>query len=563
MKNDKQTTGSLTKVSKLIAVLQKCNGKGIVGSDEAPISPKAAKILVCVLVLLLLCGGAFGMYMLQPLLSRFLPVETLTEITMLALLLISFMLAIKDVVTVLYAADDLEALLPMPFSATQIVLAKIAVVSVFPIGVSIVVMNAVCLGYGIHAGAGVSYCIGVVLSSVLIPVTGISSAALLVVIIFRIFGVLRNRNLIVALGGIFSIGLSFAYVFITNLLQRDGVTDAAAALGTIGSVSKVLPGIAFMLKFMMEGSIAGLLICLSITAALILLTVLAVKAFYLSTALAMQNTSAGKQRMSGELLRGGKKRSELKCLTDYESKNTRRNPAYLIYGIVMSLAWPALFAIPLFLGNQLTDVTVPLGGVSTVLTVLTFSAVASCFSCGFNILANTAFSREGSGFTVIRSLPISLREYYKSKRNFALLICSLGSVLYVLVFGIICLIAGVIPIQNSWTIPAGAAFCLFLNLIWINLMLVRNSKYPSLSWESETEISRKLGLVNVIALIVGVVVYIGFIFFVQLSLEAQTEARMKIAVTVFLAALLVVFVLAFVINHLSVKAGARNLQQVE
>ena len=154
MKNDKQTTGSLTKVSKLIAVLQKCNGKGIVGSDEAPISPKAAKILVCVLVLLLLCGGAFGMYMLQPLLSRFLPVETLTEITMLALLLISFMLAIKDVVTVLYAADDLEALLPMPFSATQIVLAKIAVVSVFPIGVSIVVMNAVCLGYGIHAGAG-------------------------------------------------------------------------------------------------------------------------------------------------------------------------------------------------------------------------------------------------------------------------------------------------------------------------------------------------------------------------------------------------------------------------
>ncbi len=563
MKNEKQTTGSLFKVTKLIAVLQKCNGKGIVGSEDAPISPKAAKVLLCILLLLLLCGGAFGMYMLQPLLSPFLPVETLTEIIMLILLLVSFMLAIKDVVTVLYAADDLEALLPMPFSATQIVLAKIAVVSVFPIGLSLVVMNAVCLGFGIHAGAGIPYCIGVVLSSILVPVTGIASATLLVVIIFRIFGVLRNRNLIVALGGIFSLGLSFAYIFLTNILQRDGVTDAAAALGTIGSVSKVLPGIAFMLKFMMEGSILGLLLCLAITIALLLLTVLAVRAFYLSTALAMQNTATGKQRMSKELLRSGKKRSELKCLTAYESKNTLKNPAYLIYGIVMSLAWPALFAIPLLMGNQLSDVTVPLGNLSAVMTVMTFSLTASCFSCGFNILGNTAFSREGSGFAVIRSMPVALTEYYKSKRNFALFICSLGSVLYVLVLGVICLITGVISVGNSWTIPAGAVLCLFLNLIWINLMLVRNSRRPSLNWESETEISRKLGLVNVIALILGIVVYIGFIFFVNMSLEAQTDARTKTATMIFVVTLVVVLALAFAINHLTVKAGARNLEQVE
>lgn len=563
MKNEKQTMGSLAKVGKLIAVLQKCNGKGIVGSEDAPISPQAAKIVVRILLLLLTCGGAVGMYLLQPLLAPFISVEVLTELIMLILLLVSFMLAIKDVVTVLYAADDLEVLLPMPFSATQIVLAKIAVVSVFPIGVSLVVMNAVCLGFGIHAGAGITYCIGVVLSSLLIPVTGIASATLLVVIIFRIFGVLRNRNLIVALGGIFSLGLSFAYIFITNILQRDGVSNAVAALGIIGSVSKVLPGIAFMLKFMVEGSIVGLLLCFAITAALLFLTVLAVRAFYLSTALAMQNTAAVKQRMSKDLLLGGKKRGELKCLSAYESRNTRRNPAYLIYGIVMSLAWPALFAIPLLMGNQFKDVTIPLGNLSTVMTVLTFSVTASCFSCGFNILANTAFSREGSGFAVIRTLPISLKAYYKSKRNFALFICSLGSVLYVLVLGVICLMAGVISVANSWTIPAGAALSFFLNLIWINLMLVRNSRYPSLNWESETEISRKLGLVNVIALILGIVVYVGFIVFAGLSPEIQTDARMKIGVVVFVASLLAVFGLSVVINHLTVKAGAWNLEQVE
>ena len=160
-------------------------------------------------------------------------------------------------------------------------------------------------------------------------------------------------------------------------------------------------------------------------------------------------------------------------------------------------------------------------------------------------------------------MPVALTEYYKSKRNFALFICSLGSVLYVLVLGVICLITGVISVGNSWTIPAGAVLCLFLNLIWINLMLVRNSRRPSLNWESETEISRKLGLVNVIALILGIVVYIGFIFFVNMSLEAQTDARTKTATVIFVVTLVVVLALAFAINHLTVKAGARNLEQVE
>ena len=57
-----------------------------------------------------------------------------------------------------------------------------------------------------------------------------------------------------------------------------------------------------------------------------------------------------------------------------------------------------------------------------MLTVLTFTVTASCYACGFNILANTAFSREGSGFAVIRSLPVPLTDYYKSKRNFAMMI---------------------------------------------------------------------------------------------------------------------------------------------
>ena len=143
-------------------------------------------------------------------------------------------------------SDDLEPLLPLPFSASQIVTAKLVIVSSSPVLIGIGILNSVCLGYGIREGAGITFVIGTLLSSILIPVTGIS-------------------------------------------------------------------------------------------AAVILLAVLAVRAFYLDTALSMQNTSTKSKPVSDELIRSNEKNSVLKALTLYEAKSSRRNPAYMIYGFVLTL----------------------------------------------------------------------------------------------------------------------------------------------------------------------------------------------------------------------------------
>ena len=563
---NKKSTRSFSKVGMLIAVLKKCNGKAVVGDGNALIPPKAARVLVCCCLFLLTGALFFGAYYIQPFVASFIRIDSLAQALMLILLIMSFVLSIKDIVTVRYTADDLEALLPMPFSARQIVMAKIIVASSFPMILSLILLNSICLGYGIRGGAGVPYIIGTVLSSILIPVTGILAAALLVVIVFRVFGFIRNRDITVALGGIFTFGLSVAYIYINSSISgEDSGKEAAAAFHMLSSVSGAFPNIFFMNRFMFEGSVFGLLISLAVTAVLAVLAGIAVKTFYFDTALSMQNTAGGKKAVSKTMLRRGKKNSVRKALTVYEAKTSRRTPAYMIYGFAMTFFWPVLFALPFLLGNHsfLNGAVFPLDSTSALLVFISFAITASCFSCGFNILPGTAFSREGSCFSAIRALPVDLRDYYRSKRNFSLFICSLGSVLYVLLLGIVCTAAGVISAGSFWMVLAGACVSFLLNLVFINLMLLKNARKPQLVWDSETEFSRKLGGINMIIIVIGVLMMVVCLVSVALGPILSFPEAARIVRIICAAVSLAILVLAPAVNRFSVEKGAANLMKLE
>ena len=552
------------KIRKLITVLKKCNGKAVVGSSEALISPKAAKILIACCLALLVVALSAGMYFIEPALGRFIDAENLSKALMLALFIMSFILAVKDDVSVLYMADDLELLLPMPFSITQIVISKLVVASSLPVIISVIGLNSVCLGFGIREGAGVLYVIGILLSSVLIPVTGIALATFLVVLFFRIFGFIRNRDLTVALGGIFTFGVTIAYIIVSNSFGQKSSAEVAAYLKFISSVASVFPNISFMTRFMFDGFVAGIFISPAVSAAVILLAVFAVKFFYLSTALSMQNTASNKKAVTTGLLQAVRKNSAVKALTLFEAKSTKRNPAYLIYGFVMSFVWPVVFALPFFLGNNsLSKVKFPIGSASATLAVIFFALTASCFSSGFNILSGTAFSREGSTFAAIRALPVDAKDYYKSKRNFSLFICSLGSALYVALVGIVFIITKIIPSNCIWTIPAGAVCAVMLNLFIVNLLLLKNSKNPRLNWDSETEFSRKLGVLNVVVIVAGVIALVICLGVVVFSPEIEESDITVAARIVFAVIFLVVSGASLLFNSYAVKTGAKNLMNVE
>ena len=561
---NKKPKEGFRKVRKLITILRKCNGKAVVG-EGALISPAAAKVLLyCALVIL--AGALFaGAYFVQPYISGLIPAGSLARSLMLLLLILSFVLSIKDIVTVLYTADDIEILLPMPFSAAQIVTAKLIIVASFPVAVSLIVLNSVCLGYGIRAGVNAPFIIGIILSSILIPFTGVFTGALLVVIIFRVFGFIRNRDITVALGGIFTFGLSVAYIYFSNRFSGGNAAQTTAVFNAFSSVSAAFPNIFFMSRFMDAGSIPGLLISIGITVLVIVLALLAVRAFYFKTALSMQITGGGKKSVSKDALRSIRKNSVLRSLTAYEAKSARRNPAFMIYGFAISFLWPVLFALSLFLRNDslIGGISVPLDTVSALLASVSFAIMASCFACGFNVLPGTAFSREGSTFEAIRALPVDLKDYCRSKRNYPLILCSLGSVLYVIILGIVCVAAGFIPVRSSWVIPLGACVSFLLNVAFIDLMILRDSRKPRLHWESETEFSRKLVLVNIILIVIGTVMLMIFALALTVLPTLGSPQVTRIIVIVCAAVPASILVLALLVNRFSLTAAAGNLKKFE
>ena len=553
-------TGDLSKTKKLIAILKKCNGKATVGNSEALISPKAAKILFYCGLVILAIGIFIGSYIVQPYISHFFGIEKIAQVLMMGILILSFILSVKDIITVLYTTDDLELLLPMPFSATQVVMAKLAVASAFPVTLSVITLNSICIGLGLHVGVGISYIIGILISSVLIPITGITIATLLIVVVFRIFGVMRNRDVTVALGGIFTFIILIGYIVITNIYKG----DAFETFNMISYISEALPNISFMNKFLLEGNIVGLIISLAITITLMLLAALAVKAFYFKTALSMQNTSNKNSDVSKALSQNEKKKNAKKSLTVYEAKSAKRNPAYLIYGFVMSFAWPVIFLLPVLLGNNIiNDVKLPFNNVEALIAFMLFALAASCFSCGYNVLPGTAFSREGNNFSIIRTLPVDYTDYYKSKRNFSLLICSLGSVLYVIVLGIVSIALGAISIENSWIILASACFSFLINLICISCLLLKNSKRPHFDWDSETEISRKLGVINIIFIIVGLISLMFLVANIAIASNMDISYLMLQASIICFVVILITLILAIAINNFAMKKTIKNLMTIE
>ena len=560
--SDQKVTGGFSKVRKLISVLEKCNGNSKIGGSEALISPRAAKILAAVGLVFLTATLAAAAFFAEPFISPYISLSDFTKFLMLILLLFSLVLSVKNIVTVLYTADDLHVLLPMPFSASQIVVAKLTVTLKFPVVLSLILINSSFFGFGLRAGMGAAFYIGTVLSSFLIPVTGLAVAALITVVIFKCCGFIRNRDIMVAIGGILTIVLTVGYLIVNSILSSNDSPDAAlGALSTVAGLS----------DFMFDGSIMGLLISLGITAAVIALALLAIKLFYLSTALSMQNTGTAKKPVENSMLSARNKRGTLKALTSYEAKNARRNPSYMIYGFAMTFIWPLFLVLPFAFGKNaiFNSVNGSFATSAALICALLLGVVASCFACGLNNLAGTAFSREGESFYILRAMPLDFKDYYKSKLRFSMLICSLGSVSYILILGIVCMVTGIVPITGSWVFLYSAFVCVLCNLIFVNRMLVSNAKSPVFSRDSETEISRKLGGINAVALIVGFVMYIALFVFIIIAMTPELSVILLSSTTVTVAAVtaavfaLLIFVIAVAVNKTSVKKAEKSLMIIE
>ena len=165
--------------------------------------------------------------------------------------------------------------------------------------------------------------------------------------------------------------------------------------------------------------------------------------------------------------------------------------------------------------------------------------------------------------------PEDFKDYYKSKLRFSMLICSLGSVPYILILGIVCIATGIVTFTGSWVFLYSAFVCVLCNLIFVNCMLVSNAKSPVFNQDSETELSRKLGGINAVALVIGFVMYIALFVFIIIAMIPELSAIFLNSTTVTIALVsaavfaLTILAVAVAVNITSVKKAEKSLMIIE
>lgn len=418
--------------------------------------------------------------------------------------LISIFYVFPAVINQLYMSSDLPMLLTMPYKPSEIVLARLINLIKLPAVVCITLSLPAAIGY-VTCVFSPTVLFGAILSAVFTPCIVLSFAGIITVIIMTCVHGIRNKDFLRTVGII----LLFAAIVLINVLVRgDNITanSMSKIVAGLGSFANILP-INFALGSLMNGfSLVAILEIIGITAAFMLAFWLLVSKFYLAGALAMQDTAAGAAHIGQAALKKRTRGSSvLKALTIKDFKMVAREPAYLMNGFLYTLFFPILIVFTTsFAGKGLGASLSSISSVGAVVAFVFQNSVVITFSATLaNSIASSPISREGKSFGVLRALPVDYKTIIRSKRNVSLLVCGLGSTLYVTVGGLVLVFMGYLPI---WSVLYGLLLNIPLLFYNVDSSMLHDMKKPNMNWESEAEMLKdRNGLESIIIFVIGLV----------------------------------------------------------
>ena len=490
----------MNKALALARVLKKCGNESTEEKNSGHVESLAFLCLgVIAAVLLFFLGRTFGRFAI-------ILGDPMTFIQLLFMIgaLISLFFVFPSVINQLYMSNDLSVLLTLPYSSSQIVMARLINLIRLPVAICLVTTLPVVIGYA-SRDFSFSLILAGLLAAICEPIIVLSFVGIVTIAIMSNVKGVRNKDLLRTVGIIL---LFLVFVGITALTKQQGTgsaMDFGKLIASIGHFNNVLP-INFALGALMKGfSLLAVLEILGITAAFALVFLLLISRFYLNGALAMQETSAGKGLVSGaQMEQFNRKRSLVAAYTEKELKSVSREPAYLMNGFLYTIVFPLVWVFI----NGASDMGIPLKALHTanglfcylllMVPLITFLAASA------NAIAASSFSREGSSFGILKTMPLSPLVILKAKRNAALVVCGCGSTLYVIVGGLLLFFLGYMPI---WGIAYGLLLNIPLLIFIVDTNMLHDIKKINLNWESEAQMLKTCtGAASLIMMIVGLIV---------------------------------------------------------
>ncbi|MEG0511916.1 MAG: hypothetical protein RR653_04250 [Clostridia bacterium] len=460
------------------------------------------------------------------------------------------------VIATLFFSKDHSFVAALPISSHGVLTAKLCMVVVGELVLTLAVGAPLLLRYGIETGAGVLYYVRALLGTLFVPLVPIAISTLLSFVLIHMSALWKRREGMTTILSFAFLALFFGFEmhFVNNVSDEQmGAMIMGFVFGQGSITAMVLrsyPPLQWLTNAVTGSGVAAwgyVLLFIALSVAAIGLVILLCGKRYMYLALKQEETlrrlNAGKKRENDK----NQVRKPFWAFYRQEMRNVITVPVYATNCLAGTVMFPVLMVIML-LGLQKQ---MPQMSMFEVLTsfiprdyILILTTAGMCFTTVMNMAVSTAVSREGKGYTFPRVFPAT-----GATRLMAKLLMGMTYNIITTLFSAIVLW---VLLPSFWveTLIAMVLSQLF-SLLFSALGLLGDVYHPRLNWKNETEAIKQNmnGMVSMLIGIGGIAALVG-VFMAMLHFQMGIYGAFAVVI------LLVIVMDFLVIKWLRGKASA-------
>ncbi|HHV99555.1 MAG TPA: hypothetical protein GXX36_08260 [Clostridiaceae bacterium] len=396
------------------------------------------------------------------------------------------------VMSMLFFANDLNILVPLPLKPYEVLGSKLAVVMVNEYMTLLPVLLPPVIIYGVGMKQHFFYWVKAIALVLVSPVIPLILDAIFLLVIMRFINVRKNKDLFAILGGIIGILFAVGINVITQRMPKGNEEEFIRnlLLGNIELIeligSKFPPSI-WVTRALSQAGISGvlyLLLFIAVSAFMfVVLMWLANRIFYKGL-LAGQEVSRKRKKLTTNEADRQFSRVTSPVVTIFwrEWKIIVRTPIYLLNGLSGIIVAPMIIVVML-VSQKSGDMKelfelINQPGAQMVLTLIAIGVVL--FTAGMNLVASTAVSREGRTFWISKIIPVSPKQQVMGKFLNSFSVALLG----VIIMSVVMAILLELPVIRFIVIVVIGAAC---SVATTALNLLIDVLRPKLVWNNPQE----------------------------------------------------------------------------
>ena len=430
-----------------------------------------------------------------------------------------FFLGVFFMVTEFFYSKNLAVLMPLPLKPKQMIAAKISVLIIDQMWISLIVLLPAMILFGIQLQVSPVYWLIMFIVLLFSQVFPILLQTIVILPISRYINFGKHKDFFIYFLSILLMIVVFGFQFwVNNDLAGSGATRhqvmsfLANPESLISKLGSAYPPALLGVKALTTTGIEGLLWVLAFIAfhagGFWLALFIGEKTYY-NTYKKFQDNGAGNKKVTSDqvMTMVSQRQNVFDSLMKREWKYFLRVPAFAFNGFANVLVFPILIVIFFFAKNnpefqamfkmieQYDQFIAPIG-------ILLGGLVG-----GMNMLGATAFSREGKMLKELKSLPISIESIFRVKLAHVMTMSTIGPFASA---AILCMIFKTSILTFLEIVIISEILVLFLNTI----QLLLDATFPSLNWENpQRAMKQNLNALYTILVVFGFTGGMGYLGF--------------------------------------------------